>query len=106
MLALSRKVAPAFASLKAGKWDRNKYMGTQLADKTLGIIGCGRIGQAVARRANGFGMKLLAYDPAPSPAAEKLGVRFVSLADLLAQSDFVSLHAALTPQTRGLIGAA
>src|SRR6185503_18162123 len=74
--------------------------------KTLGILGCGRIGRAVARRATGFSMRLIAHDVHPSPEAEKFGVRFVSLEELLAESDFLSLHAALTPQNRGLIGEA
>lgn len=104
LLAMARRVHVGHDTIARGVWAGS--WGHDVHGKTLGLVGCGRIGQAVARRANGFGMKLLAYDPAPSPAAEKLGVRFVSLADLLAQSDFVSLHAALTPQTRGLIGAA
>lgn len=100
MLALSRKVAPAFASLKAGKWDRNKYMGTQLADKTLGIIGCGRIGQEVAKRALAFQMRVLGFDPFLSPEqAQKLGIeRVEKIADMLPRVDYLTVHTPPTPE--------
>ena len=100
MLALSRKVAPAFASLKAGKWDRNKYMGTQLADKTLGIIGCGRIGQEVAKRALALQMRVLGFDPFLSPEqAQKLGIeRVEKIADLLPRVDYLTVHTPPTPE--------
>ena len=71
----------------------------------VGILGCGRIGQAMARRAAGFGMKLLGYDVAPSEEAKKLGIQFVSLDELLTRGDFVSVHAPLTPETHHLINA-
>ncbi len=105
MLALSRKVAPAFASLQAGKWDRNKYMGTQLADKTLGIIGCGRIGQEVAKRALAFQMKVIGFDPFLSPEqAHKLGIeRAEKISDLLPRVDYLTVHTPPTPEP--LIGA-
>jgi phosphoglycerate dehydrogenase-like enzyme len=90
--------------MREGKWTSG--WGHDIGGKTLGIIGCGRIGQAVARRASGFNMRLLGYDIAPNPEAEKLGIQFVPLDQLLAESDFISLHAALTPETRGLIGEA
>jgi phosphoglycerate dehydrogenase-like enzyme len=90
--------------MRAGEW--RLAWGHNIHGKTLGILGCGRIGQAMARRAAGFDMKLLGHDVAPNPAAEKLGVKFVSLDELLSQSDYVSIHAALTPQTRGMIGEA
>ncbi|HIL24009.1 MAG TPA: hydroxyacid dehydrogenase, partial [Verrucomicrobia bacterium] len=80
--------------------------GHDVHGKTLGIIGCGRIGTAVARRAAGFNLRVLACDPAPNEAAKNFGVEFVPLDSLLAQSDFVSLHAAVTPETKGLIGEA
>jgi phosphoglycerate dehydrogenase-like enzyme len=102
MLAVARRVHEGHVSMRAGKWA--SMWGHDVAGKTLGLIGCGRIGQAVARRASGFGMRLLAFDPAPSADAERAGVRFVGLDALLAEADFVSLHAALTPETRGLIG--
>jgi len=90
--------------MTAGVW--RGVWGNDVFGKTLGILGCGRIGRAVARRATGFDMRLIAYDVQPNPEAEKLGVKFVSLEELLANSDFLSLHAALTPQNRGLIGEA
>jgi phosphoglycerate dehydrogenase-like enzyme len=90
--------------MSAGLWQG--AWGNDVFGKTLGIVGCGRIGQAVARRAAGFNMRLLGYDLAPSAEAEKLGIQFVSLDEVLAQSDFITLHAALTPQNRGMIGEA
>jgi D-3-phosphoglycerate dehydrogenase len=100
MLGLSRKVAPAFASLKAGKWDRNKYMGTQLADKTLGVIGCGRIGQEVIKRALAFQMRVIGFDPFLSPEqAQKLGIeRVEKVADLLGRVDYITVHTPPTPE--------
>ena len=78
MLALSRNIAPAYQSLIEGKWDRNRYMGTQLADKTLGIVGLGRIGQAVAERARAMAMHVIGYDPfLSSDRAQELGVELV-----------------------------
>ena len=104
LCALARRLADGMDLLRRGEW--GMVWGTDIAGKTLGIIGCGRIGQAVARRAAGFNVRLLGCDLAPNPAAERLGVRFVPLEELLAQSDFVSLHAALTPQNQGLLGEA
>jgi phosphoglycerate dehydrogenase-like enzyme len=86
--------------MQRGEWKPS--WGEDVAGKTLGIIGLGRIGKAVARRAAGFNMRVLAHTPHPSP--ENGGIEFVSLERLLAGSDFVSLHAALTPSTRGMIG--
>src|SRR5207244_11131459 len=80
--------------------------GNAVFGQTPGILRCGRIGRAMARRATGFQMSLIAYDVQPNAAAEKLGVRFVALDELLEQSDFLSLHSALTPQNRGLLGEA
>jgi phosphoglycerate dehydrogenase-like enzyme len=104
LLALARRVSEGDAAMRNGGW--KIAWGNDVGGRTLGIIGLGRIGMAVARRAAGFAMRLLAYNPKPKPEAEKLGVKFVSLEELLAQSDFISLHAALTPQTRGLLGKA
>ena len=104
LLAIARRIHIGHENMAKGVW--GGAWGHDVHGKTLGILGCGRIGQAVARRAAGFGMRLLGHDPAPQPAAEKLGVEFVPLDELLAQCDFLTLHAALTPQTRGLIGAA
>src|SRR6266550_7549192 len=104
LLALARRVHIGHHDMSNGIW--RGVWGNDVFGKTLGILGCGRIGRAVARRATGFSMRLIAYDVQPNPEAEKLGVKFVSLEELLAQSDFLSLHAALTPQNRGLIGEA
>ena len=100
----ARRLVDGIDIMRSGQWQM--AWGSDISGKTLGIIGCGRIGQAMARRAAGFNLQLLGFDIAPNPAAEKLGVKFVSLDELLAQSDFVSLHAALTPQNRGLLGEA
>lgn len=104
LFAVARRVHEGHLTLRTGAW--KPTWGHDLGGKTLGLLGCGRIGQAVARRAAGFGMTLLSYDPAPSAEAQRLGVRFVTLDELLAASDFLSLHAALTSETRGLIGEA
>ncbi len=104
LCSLARRLPDGIDIMKRGQWQM--AWGSDISGKTLGLIGCGRIGQAMARRATGFNLKLLGHDIAPNPAAEKLGVTFVPLDELLAQSDFVSLHAALTPQNRGLIGEA
>ncbi len=104
LLALARRVHIGHLTMSGGQWQG--AWGHDVFGKTLGIVGCGRIGQAVARRAAGFNLRLLGYDVAPSPEAEKLGIQLVSLDELLARSDFLSLHAALTPQNRGLIGEA
>lgn len=104
LFAIARRVHEGHLSMRAGQWTSG--WGHDIGGKTLGIIGCGRIGQAVARRASGFNMRLLGSDTAPNDEAKKLGVQFVPLDQLLAESDFVTLHAALTPATRGLIGEA
>src|SRR5256712_13885315 len=83
-----------------GAWDGD------VDGNTLGILGCGRIGQAMARRASGFNMRLLGFDVAPNQEAERIGIKFVPFDELLAESDFLSLHAALTSQNCGLLGAA
>lgn len=102
LLSLARHVHEAHAIMQRGEW-KNMW-GEDVGGKTLGIIGLGRIGKAVARRAAGFNMRVLAHTPRPSP--DSPGVEFVSLEELLAESDFVSLHAALTPAARGMIGEA
>lgn len=104
LFALARRIHEGHDLMRRGEW--RMVWGADIAGRTLGILGCGRIGQAVARRAAGFNLRLLGHDIAPQPAAEKLGVQFVPLDELLAQSDFLTLHAALTPQNRGLIGEA
>jgi len=106
MLGLARNVAPAFQSLKEGRWDRKHYMGTQLAGKTLGIIGLGRIGQAVAVRALAMEMKVLGYDPfLSSQRAKDLGIKTMgSPREMLPHVDFLTVHTPLNEQTKGLIG--
>jgi len=105
MLALSRHIPRANAALKAGIWRRSDFMGTEVRNKTLGIIGLGRVGSEVARRARGLEMKVIANDSFISvDYANKLQVELVSLEQLLKESDFITLHLPLTPQTKGLIG--
>ncbi len=106
ILALARNTAQANAALKEGRWERSQWTGIELQDKTLGIIGLGRIGKLVAQRAMAFGMKLVAYDPFVSAdRARQLSVELVDLDTLAAQSDIVTVHVARTPETIGLIGA-
>lgn len=107
MLALSRNIAPAAATMREGKWDRKKFTGTQLAGKTLGIIGLGRIGQAVAQRARGLEMRVIGYDPFLSAdrAAEQ-GIELVREVDeLVPEVDYLTVHTPLTDETRGVINA-
>jgi D-3-phosphoglycerate dehydrogenase len=106
LVALSRNIPQAHAALKQGRWERSKYGGVELAEKTLGVLGFGRIGQQVARRALGLGMHVLAYDPFVSPERfRELGVdRAATSEDVYAAADFLTLHSPLTPETRGLIG--
>jgi D-3-phosphoglycerate dehydrogenase len=104
LLALLRRIPEASASVKAGRWER--FLGAGLAGKTMGVLGLGRIGQNVARRAAGFGVELIGADPVwPEEAAREIGIRRVDIRDLLAGSEIISLHAPLTPETEGLIGA-
>lgn len=106
LLACARNLAPANASLKAGKWQRSKWTGVEIADKVVGVVGLGRIGVLFAQRMSAFGVTLIAYDPYVQPArAAQIGVRLVSLEDLLRESDFISIHLPKTPETMGLIGA-
>ncbi len=106
LFALARKIPAADSSTQAGKWEKSRFMGTELTGKTLGIVGCGNIGAIVADRALGLRMHVIAYDPFLSPErAEDLGVEKVDLDDLLARSDAITLHVPLTDQTRGMIDA-
>jgi len=106
LCALSRNVAQADASMKAGEWKRTKYVGTSLVDKTLAVIGFGKVGSEVARRAKGLGMKVVAYDPyAPAERVRAVGAELVSFADALATGDFFSLHMPLTSSTQNLFNA-
>lgn len=107
MLALSRNIVDASVSLKASKWERTKFTGTQLEGKTLGIIGLGRVGRAVAERARAFQMTVLGYDPFLTPEkALELGIESVSLDELWPRCDYFTLHTPLTAETRNLIGPA
>jgi D-3-phosphoglycerate dehydrogenase len=103
LCALSRFVPQADASMKNGKWERPKYTGVSLVGKTLAIMGFGKVGSEVARRAKGLGMTIIAYDPfAPAERAKALGVELVSFDDACARGDFFSLHMPLTPSTQNL----
>jgi D-3-phosphoglycerate dehydrogenase len=102
--ALARQLPEASVSTKAGKWEKNRFMGVELTGKTLGLIGCGNIGSIVADRANGLKMKVIAYDPFLSPErAVELGVEKVELDELLARADIITLHTPLTDKTRNIL---
>ena len=104
LFALAREIPQADQSTQSGKWEKNRFMGVELAGKTLGLIGCGNIGSIVADRAHGLKMKVVAYDPFLSPErAVELGVDKVELDELLARADFITLHTPLTDQTRGIL---
>jgi len=107
ILAMSRNVVPACDSLKAGAWDRKKYMGNQLDNKVLGVIGLGRIGMAVAKMAKGFNMKILGYDPFAAPTdAEKLGIEISeSIERIFKEADYISVHVPRNEQTLNIIDA-
>jgi D-3-phosphoglycerate dehydrogenase / 2-oxoglutarate reductase len=105
LIAAARHIAPASAALRAGEWKRSKYTGLELYEKTVGIVGLGRIGVLVAQRLSAFGMRVVAYDPyVQAGRAAQLGVRLVSLDELLESSDFISIHLPKTAETVGLIG--
>jgi D-3-phosphoglycerate dehydrogenase len=107
LLSLARHIPQATASMKAGKWEKNKFSGTEIMGKILGVVGLGNIGRIAADRARGLKMKVLAYDPfIGREAAARLGVELVDLDELFARADFVTVHTPLTSETRGLIGAA
>jgi D-3-phosphoglycerate dehydrogenase len=107
MLSLAREIPAADRSTRAGKWEKSRFMGTELTGKTLGVIGCGNIGAIVADRAQGLKMHVIAYDPFLSPdRARDLDVEKVELDDLLARADIITLHVPMTDQTRGMIDAA
>src|SRR5262249_2498002 len=106
MIALAGQIPQADASTKAGKWEKNRFMGVEITGKTLGIVGCGNIGSIVADRAHGLRMKVLAYDPFLSPErARDLGVEKVELEELFKRADFITLHTPLTEKTRNIIDA-
>ena len=106
MMALARQIPEADRSTQAGKWEKSKFVGSELYAKTLGVIGCGNIGSIVADRAVGLKMKVVAFDPFLSAErAVELGVEKVELDDLLRRSDFITLHTPLTDKTRNVIDA-
>lgn len=106
MFAIARELPTADESTKAGKWEKNRFMGVEITGKTLGIVGCGNIGSIVATRGVGLKMKVIAYDPFLSEArAKELGVEKVELDDLLKRADFITLHTPLTDKTRHIIDA-
>jgi D-3-phosphoglycerate dehydrogenase len=107
LMALARHIPAADASVRQGKWERTRFVGTQLAGKTLGVVGLGRIGREVARRATGLDMKVVGFDPFLAPdRAGQLGIEAVqSLDELLPRCDFLTVHTPLTDETRDLIGA-
>jgi D-3-phosphoglycerate dehydrogenase / 2-oxoglutarate reductase len=107
MMALARQIPEANASTHAGKWEKNRFMGVELFNKTLGVIGCGNIGSIVADRALGLKMKVIAFDPFLSPErAIDLGVEKVELDDIFRRSDFITLHTPMTEKTKGIVNAA
>ena len=107
LLALARHLPAADASMKAGQWKRSAFTGAELYEKTVGVVGLGRIGVLVAQRLAAFGVELIAYDPYVPPArAQQLGVTLVELDELMRRSDFITIHIPKTPETTNLIGAA
>ncbi len=104
MLSLARKIPQATMSMKTGKWEKKKFMGVELFNKTLGVIGIGNIGSQVAKRAQGLAMNVLAYDPFLSEdKAKAMGVEKVDLQELFGRSDFITIHTPLTPETKNMI---
>jgi D-3-phosphoglycerate dehydrogenase / 2-oxoglutarate reductase len=106
MLAMARFIPRAHSTMTAGKWEKKTLQGTELRGKTLGVVGLGRVGVEVSRRAQAFGMKVVAHDPYVAPSfAQQLNVTMVPLDELYAQSDYITLHVGITPQTNGMINA-
>ena len=104
LMALSRHIPDANASLKAGEWKRSKYTGVELYEKTIGIIGLGRIGTLVAQRLAGFGVTLIGYDPYVTQArAEQIGVELVDMDQMMKRADYITIHIPKTPETTGMI---
>ena len=105
MLALSRNIPRACATLRSGKWDKKAFMGVELRDKILGVIGLGRIGSAVAKKAQGMDMNVVAFDPyITEEKAELLGIKLLSLEDVFRQADFITVHIPLTKETKYIVG--
>src|SRR3974377_340562 len=107
ILNLARKVPQAHASMASGKWDRKQFQGAEVSGKTLGVLGLGRIGGEVAKRAVAFGMKVVAYDPFLTEArARALGIELADLDEVYRGADFITVHMPVTDQTRGMLNAA
>jgi len=107
LFSVARMIPQATASMKAGKWEKKKFMGVELFNKTLGIIGLGAIGSQVAKKAQGLEMNIIAYDPfLNEEKAQSMGIRKGSLDEIFAESDFITIHSPMTPETKGLINAA
>jgi D-3-phosphoglycerate dehydrogenase / 2-oxoglutarate reductase len=104
MFALARKIPQAAESMRQGVWEKKKFMGVEIAGKTLGVVGLGNIGRQAAERGVGLKMNVIGYDPYP-PAQPPAGVKLVPLDELLTKSDFVTLHVPMTPETKNLFGA-
>jgi D-3-phosphoglycerate dehydrogenase len=105
MLAVAREIPRAHATVAAGRWERDTFRGVELYGKTLGVVGLGRVGREVATRAVAFGMNVVAHDPYVAPADAGANVRMVTLDELVASADWVTVHVPLSAATRGLIGA-
>src|SRR5947209_478951 len=106
LLALARRVPQGNASLRAGRWERKKFIGTELRGKTLGVVGLGRIGRVVASRARGFEMRVVAFDPFVAPEQVRdAEIELAPLEEVCARADFLTVHTPLTPETRGIVGA-
>src|SRR6202158_4269483 len=104
MLAMARRIPQANASTRAGKWEKKKFMGSELRGKTLGIVGLGSIGREVVKRARAFEMRIVAHDPyVTSKIGQDLGVELMPLCELYGQSDYITLHVSLTPETENLL---
>ena len=104
MLSLARNIPQAYRSMKEGKWERGKFMGVEMREKVLGVVGLGRIGSGVAKRSLAMDMKVIAYDPyITAERAKDLGIELVELDDIFARADFITFHLPLTPETRGLV---
>jgi D-3-phosphoglycerate dehydrogenase len=104
--AMSRRIPQATASVKTGKWEKDKFMGVELYNKVLGIVGVGQIGSHLTKMAQGIGMRVIAYDPyLAADRAEKMGVTMMALPDLFKNADIISVHTPLTPETKGIINA-
>lgn len=105
MMSVARKIPQAYATLRTGKWDKKSFMGVEVRDKVLGVIGLGRIGSAVAKRAQGMEMKVVAYDPyITEENAELLGIKLLALDDLFGQADFITVHLPMTKESKHILG--